>query len=240
MKATVDLIRDIPQLVAEIWQTAAIGAPNPGGEQAQTSRPKAGSKPPVSMALIHALRTDHRGLLAQYRDICHAVKAITDCPTPVDDQADWTQVSEWLLATVSYWQTGGEVEDNIHNQICRIREPLAALAREPRPVEFQCMIYGCQGTIEASTVTTAEGHKLMTPDTCSNGHKVDHAEVARRAARMSDYPLAELGPMLGVPAKTLHDWKARGLIAPIRKRAGVAVYNYEAVYLVAQNLRRVA
>lgn len=240
MRTTTDVIRDIPELVSEIWQTAAIGSPNPGGEQIQTSKPRAGSKPPVSMALVHALRADHRGLLEQYRQVCHAVRATTDCPTTVDEHADWAGVSDWLLATSSWWQTGGHIEDMIHNEICRIREPLATLAREPRPIHFDCMIYGCQGQIEASTITTTEGHRLLTPDTCTNGHKVDHAEVARRAARMSDYPLADLGPLLGIPAKTLHDWKQRGLIAPIRKRAGVAVYNYEAVYLVAQNLRRVA
>lgn len=56
MRATVDLIRDIPQLVAEIWQTAAVGAPNSPSQRYNESGP--GGATNTTRGLTRQVRSD--------------------------------------------------------------------------------------------------------------------------------------------------------------------------------------
>lgn len=78
MKATVDLLRAMPDLAAEVLMTAAQGAPNPAGQRASIKRGKPTSKPPTDLTTLDALRPEQKPRQAlQHRQ--QAVAAVEAC-----------------------------------------------------------------------------------------------------------------------------------------------------------------
>lgn len=209
MKATVDLLRQLPDLAVEVWLTRE--AKNPAGDQAATRRPKPGSRPPLDLACVDVFHPTH-GLLHRLADVRIAVCQESDGPVPDPlEDSTWTAETDWLIAAAQAWQTGRELSDWVTSEVADVHRQLTQLARTPQRKPDVCRTPGCGhpmhlGPGEAYYQCDA-GHQHDGPRTLLTTYRRGRAITAKEA---------KADPNLRLAPATISRAKARGDISPAR------------------------
>lgn len=212
MRPTLDLLTELPDLVAEVAVTALVGAPNPGAEGGRGRRGRPDSRPPVDLAAVHACRTDDSSLLAELADlrliICrHTTEFV---PDPLEEST-WTAEVSWLIAAAHAWQTQPELNDWIVSEVARIHGDLARLARVPRRRPDTCTVDGCgwpRHLVDNGKRYVCEaGHENPGPRDLLAKYRRGRAMTAKEA---------HADPSLRVTPAMISRAKAAGRITPAR------------------------
>lgn len=252
------VLAEIPDLVAEVECTAAIGAPNPS-VKVQIRRPLPDSRPPTDLAVIDLLRTDPlegafigkpkddghdttSHLLDRLGICCRLVaeeRAEAGLPQPEPGYGTWAGVCRYLTATIDWWTSEPGVSEDVDWEVRQIWKTLRTAARAPRdePIPLRCPVIGCGDRAELQP----GGQWLL----CDSGHRRDIKAEKMRFLSMQEWTLAQCRHKLvehlsqSVHAKTMEAWVQRGKLTPVRHtRKGVAVYSFAAVMVLARHARK--
>lgn len=192
-------------------------APNPGPERVGGGRPMPGSRPPLNVAVIDALRPIldpedwHQTplwhlVVAQRaaRDELHAAGVPdAELPTPAEFPT-YASEAGWLLATMDEWQAMADefayrfIEQGVND----CYSELARLAREPKLVVLRCPL--CTDVLRAQA-----GDWLR----CDSGHEYPGAARLLAEAWPTGYVVAQFK----ITEDRLRKWHERGKIQPLKE-----------------------
>lgn len=241
MKSITAMLAEIPELVCQVDD-----APRPKGTG--SARPVPGSRPPLSLAVLHAHMPDGgreyvgaglRGQLGMCVRMIIEEDPDSGTPQMPDYPSDtWSGICGWLAQTHDWWSQQPWADD-ISHEIRQVWGTLRGLAHITDHPRFRCTRYGCRAVAEMQ-----EGGRWVR---CASGHTLDVEAERGRHLSMQDWSLAECRKALlqyqgkRVPQSRLEKWVERGQLLPIRhewrkkREKPVAIYNFGAVMrLVAQ------
>lgn len=204
----------IPDLALEVETTRY--APNPTDRPAR-SNSTPGSRPPLSIAMLHALmpagdepgqQAGLRGTLAM--DVRLIIEELAELewtfalpPWPSDT---WAGICDWLTRTHPWWSTT-DWADDIARDIHRVHAELRDLARVPRPARYRCPGEPVPGPLPVEQYR------------CSLGH-THPADVARTWPRRPLTPAVDVAAELGIRVDRIRQWRHRGKLRHWEHRDG--------------------
>ena len=125
------------------------------------------------------------------------------------------------------WAEDHQWFDELAADIAGIHRDLMRAVREPDPIALRCPI--C--THEVETMANGGWFRCLGCD-----HRWSRMEAHRLYERQKPMTLAECAESIGRPVKTLHHWKAQGLLKPVGRDAGGALYRLADVQAAALGL----
>ncbi|MBC7955295.1 MAG: hypothetical protein H7Y33_05420 [Cytophagales bacterium] len=232
---TVDMLRELPNLAAEVYLT--IGAPNPTGPRSEIRGSNYGTKVPIDCVAFDALRPDDHGQLA-ILTLCVRMVAeeLRDAGQPwptLVNPAAWVSECDWLIGTEPWWSRQAWAED-IDRDVTTVWKTLSRAARVVPPLRLVCPQCNALVHPKAEVAGGPAAYYL-----CEAGHSImHHAEIARMG-KIQEMTSAELADHMGITRRTLRKWKADGAITPIGKRGRDDLYAIADVHRVKGMLARV-
>lgn len=244
MKYITTILTEIPELVIEVSQTLAIGAPNPT-PKVRVRRTVPGSRPPMNLDSIDLLRRDPLDglVISQGAADSHLLDRLGMCvrmvaeeradaglTSPDEAYGDWSSVVGYLSETADWWTSQPGLGEDIDHEIRQVHRALERAARvPPSPPRFVCTRLGC-----GATAHLQDGGRWVL---CHNGHTLDVEAEKGRHLSMQDWTLTEIHSALrtylgrDVPIETLRTWAKRGHLQPVRE--GSRRYNFGAAARLA-------
>ena len=211
------LLRQIPELALEVEMTR--DHPNPDGEQAFTSRPETGSRPPTDLAALHATMPDGdadyagrglRGTLGMCVRLVIEEMADSGPTAEVPDYPSdtWSGICGWLASAHPAWSVMPWADDIVHD-IRQVHRDLSNLARVQAEPSYRCRRCGDPMRLQPG------GAWLL----CDSGHTetADLEKQWRRRPALPDYLAAA---ELGLTVERIRVWRSRGKIKPTKVEAG--------------------
>ncbi|MBC7939101.1 MAG: MerR family transcriptional regulator [Chitinophagaceae bacterium] len=225
---TVDMLRELPNLAAEVYLT--IGHPNPTGPRSEIRGSSYGAKVPIDCVAYDALRPDDHGQLAiltlcvrlvaeELRDAGQTWPALVNPPT-------WVAECDWLIGTEPWWSRQPWAED-IDRDVTAVWKTLGRAARVTPPLRLTCT--QCSFPVYPE----ADGSYYR----CEAGHTIMLKPELERLGKIQEYTSAELAELMGITDRTLRRWKAAGIIAPVGKLGKQDTYSVLDVQRAREKVR---
>ena len=240
---TVDQLKRIPDLAAEVFAT--WGHPNPGPRAGRSTR-KSGSREPTDLVSFDALRLDSHGLLAKLTECIR----LTWEAMPADDRPDltnpptWTTEAGWLLQTWEWAQVNLDLLDLdwIRDEVRTVHRELCQTARTVPPLVLRCKevhdMQACGGRLVARDADGQDTADWVTSRWCycpECGRTYTYDAELRKLGTVDHFTLAECAQELGVPYGTARRWKhEQKLFAAGRDHRGRDLFDLNHVRRVAE------
>lgn len=227
---TLGQLRRLPELAAEVWLTRRH--PNPV-ERPLVGGRRADPPAPARLDVIDALRLDEHGQLFA---LSQAVRAVCDETKTAQAECDtWSGVCGWLISQADVWRADPWLAEFVAGQVWDVWRALTRVAREPDSPSIPCAVEGCHGRITALDDGTGG---WLWPDVCTDGHRVDRAELVRRWKATQPAPLADVAQTVGRSPRTLARWVAAGWLKPAAQDGRTPLYRADEAQRVAGLMER--
>lgn len=233
MKTIPTLLAEIPELAIEVQMTAGIGAPNPGLKSAGGGRPAPGSRPPTDLQVIDLLRADPlEDLVIGARDAhgnplpagSHLLDRLGLCVRMVAEERSVAGLSApepsyegfsgrcgYLASTASWWLAERGLSEDISDEVIKIHRALEQADRVVREPTYRCRRCG-------NRLIPQPGGIWMRCEGCFHqepGQAAIRDKIRKHKPMTAGAMEREWGDSLGLSAKRISQWKARGLIKPV-------------------------
>lgn len=216
------VLREIPDLVAEVWATR--DAPNPAPRADRHIHTPPGSRAPANLDVIDLLRTDPAEtivigtgqatshLLDRLGMCCRLIaeeRSLVGLDMPQPGYGQWSGVVGYLIATLSWWTAERGVAEDVEHDIRGVHSALERASRTPQEPRYRCD--RCGWALEPQP-----GGEWMR---CTGCHQEAPGAGAirdklRRAKPMTAAAMErEWGESLGLRADTIGAWARRGWLA---------------------------
>lgn len=228
---TLQQLRELPELAVEVELTR--DAPNPGEQAATSSRTPPSSRPPLNLAMLHALLPDGgrdyvglglRGQLGMCVRMIVEEMADQDLTMdiPVYPSDTWSGVTDWLVATHPWWSEQ-QWADDVEAEVRSVHSTLRNLAREQRAPIYHCP--KCHGAL------------LLQPGAtwlrCNDCEHQESADLEARYRRRPPSPASVICEEFGVTRDRLRLWRHRRRLKVARTAMGEPWYYPWDVLLLA-------